>query len=379
MLFQKITVAKWLVCLTLCYAATVAAYSDKKQTVQCLDQQYVFSWSMTDRCAMEPRGGTSAGVPVELAKTKSQQWQALQEQGLSKFERDRRAILAMAGGYRASFEFLETVGFSEDFAPSRPYQSWGTEYVYVVEDNNTFISLQHILVMFFQQGDKVSEPVVMKHWRQDWQYEDREILEYTGKLGWHTRKLSKKDVKGTWSQSVFQVDDSPRYSSYGPWMHKSHFSSWQSGTTWRPLPRREHSVRKDYDVLEGTNRHTILPSGWVHEEENLKLSLDEKAQPLAYIAKELGNNRYELIKNFDFSAADKYWGDTSAYWKIVRQSWNELFAKKARFVLHTKKDDTLLFMLLFDLAEQFKNGKIAEEDVKAKVDDILENYWENKD
>jgi hypothetical protein len=46
-------------------------------------------------------------------------WRAVQEPGLTKFERDRRAIPAMAGGYRTSFDFLETVGFTPGFTPSR--------------------------------------------------------------------------------------------------------------------------------------------------------------------------------------------------------------------------------------------------------------------
>ena len=59
----------------------------------------------------------------------------------------------------------------------------------------------------------------------------------------------------------------------------------------RPLPRRESSVRDDYDVLIGHNRHTIVPSGWVHEEENYKVVLDGHGNVdngLPYLSKELG-------------------------------------------------------------------------------------------
>ena len=42
-------------------------------------------------------------------------------------------------------------------------------------------------------------------------------------------------------------------------------SVWESKDTLRPLPRREFSVRSDYDVLWGTNRITVLPSGWVRK------------------------------------------------------------------------------------------------------------------
>ena len=35
--------------------------------------------------------------------------------------------------------------------------------------------------MYFKQEDgSISDPVVMKHWRQDWKYEDSEINTYIG-------------------------------------------------------------------------------------------------------------------------------------------------------------------------------------------------------
>ncbi len=79
---------------------------------------------------MAPRGGTTEGPPVTLDPEVSAEWLAVREPGLSAQERDRRAILAMAGAYRTSFDFIETVGFVEGYTPPRPYQSWGTEYVY---------------------------------------------------------------------------------------------------------------------------------------------------------------------------------------------------------------------------------------------------------
>ena len=34
--------------------------------------------------------------------------------------------------------------------PSRPYQSWGTEFVFLATVTEDFISLQHIMVMYFK-------------------------------------------------------------------------------------------------------------------------------------------------------------------------------------------------------------------------------------
>ena len=90
---------------------------------------------------------------------------------------------------------------------------------------------------------------------------------------------------------MYQVDESPRYAGLGSWEHTASFSSWRSAHTWRPLPRREWSVRDDYQVLVGTNRHTIIPTGWVQEENNLKgvLTAARELDPSRpYVAREYG-------------------------------------------------------------------------------------------
>ncbi|HMH87138.1 MAG TPA: hypothetical protein VK523_00745, partial [Steroidobacteraceae bacterium] len=82
-----------------------------------------------------PRGGTTRGAAVTLESTPSAAWHSLQEAHISAFERDRRAILAVAGDYRVTFDFLEIVTFSGR-PRDRPYQSWGTERVYLDQDQD---------------------------------------------------------------------------------------------------------------------------------------------------------------------------------------------------------------------------------------------------
>lgn len=189
-------------------------------------RQYTFSWKFLDESSMAPRGGSTQGAPVKLVSQPSPQWQALQAAGRSKFERDRRAILAMAGGYRASFDFLEVAGFREGFKPGRPYQSWGTEKVYVIEDTGRSIRLQHVLVMSMVGPDgQVEGPYVTKHWRQDWQYEPADQLVYRGLNTWERVKVPASQRAGQWRQTVYQVDDSPRYSGVAAWRHSPPCSS----------------------------------------------------------------------------------------------------------------------------------------------------------
>jgi hypothetical protein len=333
----------------------------KKQPECNISNQFTFSWQFLKQCDMQPRGGTSKGNNIVVDSSVNNAWLAIQEAGISLFEKDRRAILAMAGAYRVSFDFIEIAGYVPGFAPSQPYQSWGTEYVYVAEDNNEFISLQHIMVMFMQQEDgSVSEPMVMKHWRHDWEYEKRSQFVYAGHRRWGKSKQKSKDVKGTWSQAVYQVDDSPRYESFGKWQHNANVSSWLSGKTWRPLPRREGSVRNDYHVLEGTNRHTILPSGWVQEQANLKLVLDEQGQAvkdMPYLSKELGIARYERIVEHDFSAGDEYWNKSKEYWSDVRSVWEDLIDSNNSLVIQKKVNKQYMFMPFFNKAQAIVDGE----------------------
>lgn len=348
----------------------------EKPSADCPGERfYTFSWPTLKECGFVPRGGTSKGTSVTLDPQPHPGWLKLQDPQLSDFERDRQAILAMAGPYRTTFDFLETVGYVPGFKPDKPYQSWGTEYVYVVEDRKDFISLQHIMVMFFQQGEEMVGPMVMKHWRQDWQYQKRDLLVHAGHHTWQHEKLSRSEVAGTWAQAVFQVDDSPRYESYGHWEHKPNFSTWRSQLTWRPLPRREHTVRDDYDVLEGYNRHTILPDGWVHEEENYKLRLSEQGKPAAdkpYLAKELGVNRYQRISGFDFSAGDAYWQKSREFWRLVREEWQKITRRNASFKLYDKVGDVELFVPLFEYAEAI--DKQSPEEMREFVRRTLASY-----
>jgi hypothetical protein len=337
--------------------------------------RYTFSWPLGSD-ALQPRGGSTKGPPVALDRAPSEAWKALQAPGLTPLERDRRAILSMAGEYRVTFDFLEMAQFPAPGEPNAPYQSWGTEKVYVDHDDGKSISLVHILEMrVIQQDGSVSEPMVTKHWRQDWRYEPTHIVEYQGRDRWRRRKLDAGEAAGAWSQTVYQVDESPRYASTGRWLHTPSFSTWLSGDTQRPLPRREWSVRDDYQTLIGTNRHTIDSTGWIQEENNLKAVLTaareiDAARP--YLAREYGVARYERIRDQDFAAADRYYERTRRFWNEVRDRWSATFAAKGEVTLKGPVDKLGLFMSLFAHADQIeKQGAAANSKNAQVIEDAL--------
>ena len=338
-------------------------------------RQYTYSWMFSDADGMKPRGGTTAGPNVVLDQQVSVGFQTLQSTGLTRLERDRQAILTMAGAYRTSFDFIETVGFTPQYEPPAPYQSWGTERVYIVASEPDFISLQHIIVMHFAAEDgTLSAPMVVKHWRQDWQYQDVAVHAFQGNGVFERQGLDAMATLGTWTQTVYQVDDSPRYEAIGRWTHAQGVSFWQSDDRRRPLPRREFSVREDYQTLFGSHRITITPHGWTQEEDALKLVLDERNNPRSeqpFLAREAGLSRYDRIVGYDFSAGDDYWRTTGPFWSRVRAYWTTLYRNESAFYFVKSVEGVPLFMALFDMADESFD---TVEQADAAIQDTLSRY-----
>jgi hypothetical protein len=143
-------------------------------------------------------------------------------------------------------------------------------------------------------------------------YEDTDLHTFRGDNTWARRRPTAAESAGAWSQAVFQVDDSPRYEALGRWEHRGNASVWTSERAWRPLPRREHTVRKDYGIMEGVHRIILTPTGWLHEQNNWKRVAGEKADASAdaaprYVAAEIGLDRYERVTAPSLAAADEYW------------------------------------------------------------------------
>lgn len=204
--------------------------------------------------------------------------------------------------------------------------------------------------------------MVQKHWRQDWRYAPEFVPQFRGNQRWERLTLSRAERKGLWAQDVYQVDDTPRYSSVGAWEHTPAASIWTGASTWRPLPRREFTVRDDYNVLVGANRATVLSSGWVHEQDNLKLLVDEHGrtrEDSPYLARELGIDRYERIKDYDFSAGDAYWQTTQPFWRVVRAAWTRALRTNPSLRIAEDCRGKPAFELTFDYAQRLQAGEAA--------------------
>ena len=341
----------------------------KAQTIKDKVGQNKINWLLDRYKYQDIRGGTTKGLDVELDNSTSKYFQDLQDNDLDKKSKDRLAILSMVGEYRVSFEFIETFGSKNNYKLDNPYQSWGTEMVIVLKDEPNYISLQHIMMMYFKDDDgNTTGPYIQKHWRQDWTYEDRKILNYRNNKTWDL--IGIQDLKKTWSQSVYQVDDSPRYESYGKWVHSEAGSRWISQATPRPLPRREFSVRDDYSLLSGLNKITVLPWGWIMEELNEKM-----IYPNEYLGSEFGIARYQRISNYDFSPAHDYWNSTKEYWSIVREKWSEVLSQK-KVCLLEEVEGKPMYLYKFNFADEYTKDSDKKKAYK-NVDEIVRKFVKN--
>ena len=292
---------------------------------------------------------------------------AADESGAAKaFEKDREAILAMAGDYKVTFDFQETVALTDGYELKEDKLSGGYEIVRVIEDTGSFISLQHILVVGSED-----EKFPVKHWRQDWTYEPTEVLTFIGGNAWAMRPVSEEQADGAWAQEVYQVDDSPRYGAVGDWSHDNHVSQWTPPAEWRPLPRRDMTTREDYDAVLAVNRHTITPFGWVHEQDNSKLVLDSDPNILV---REIGFNTYRHDEDFDVAIGDDYWNATKNYWAGVRAAWEKLEAGGKPFGLTMQGEPEALYQPLLELAGNVEDGATTTEDAIDQASDVIEAF-----
>ena len=256
---------------------------------------------------------------------------------------DQESIKEMCGCFEVTFNFTETFNYSNDsiYRPSETKVDKGLEYALAIEDADNKISIQHLL-----QVGRPDDPMIIKHWRQDWLFENQDFYMYNGDNNWTFKKKSKDDVKGQWTQKVYQVDDSPRYEGSGSWVHVDGKNYWENTTT-APLPRREYTKRNDYNITLRGNRHEITNFGWVHDQDNEKVVRVAGSEDVI-LAKEKGYNTYKRVDESRCQASKDWWKVQEGKWKLVRSKWDDVYGRDKDLTLEEKVDNKVLYKYLFD-------------------------------
>lgn len=259
----------------------------------------------------------------------------------------KKHIKEMCGCFTVSFEYAETFSPKSNYKFHDRYKTGGLEYIFVDEEGDDKLVLQHLLI--------VNDTMIIKHWRQDWLYENKNLLKYEKNLEWSKVVLSDDESRETWTQKVYQVDDSPRYQGYAKWIENDGKFYWES-EVYAPLPRREYTKRNDYNVMLRNNKHELTEYGHIHELDNAKIIRTEAGDDV--LVYEKGLNSYEKVEDSKCELAKTWWNRNNKYWVNVRLVWDELINEHQYVNIDWKVDDKKLWEQLFALGKKYPNSEL---------------------
>lgn len=274
----------------------------------------------------------------------------------SKIDQDKQAIKDMCGCFKVQFRYTETFAPELDYEKHLDYTSGALEWAELIEDANNNLSIQHLLV--------INDTMIIKHWRQDWLYENQQVFHYDKGNTWNFKTLPKEEVKGQWTQKVYQIDDSPRYSGSATWIHADGKHYWENRSD-TPLPRREYSKRKDYNVMSRGNRQEITSTGWVHEQDNDKI-IRKTGEVDVLLVHEKGYNTYVKVPDEACLEGKIWWQNNAKFWSKARKSWRTIYERETPLTLRKSVNKQPLFMHMYPLEKENKGRKA--------IDTVLDQF-----
>jgi hypothetical protein len=274
-------------------------------------------------------------------------------------KKEKEAIKNLCGCFEVDFMYAETFSPNTNYTFKKPYDAHGLEWVFPIETSDNKIVLQHLLV--------INDSEIVKHWREDWEYEKKDWLVFNHDASWkHVARP--ESIQGEWTQTVWETDDGPRYQGSSKWIQNDNKYYWQN-TADAPLPRREYTTRNDYNVLQRGNRVIITDSGWVHEQDNHKI-LRRDGMPDQLLAQEKGFNIYHRTSESSCDPAKKWWAKNETFWKAVRSSWDDVLKNKNTIHLLRKVEE-------HSLAQQFdklRQQSLNDIQLKEKITEVLQKF-----
>ena len=280
----------------------------------------------------------------------------------------KEQIKKFIGCYDITFDFQETFPIQNDYKIKDRYSSKALEWIFVIEETEKKVFLQHILV---------NGMGVIKHWGQEWIYNDPVKLQYLGFNDWENQKISKKDY-GYWTQRVTQVDDSPRYECDAPWI------SWGSEVYWEceadaPLPRRDRTQRDDYNILRRKNRHQHFSWGHLHSHDAIKVIKDKDGSE-KHLVMEKGWNTYEKVEDNKCEIAVNWWDEHQSYWNDVRHVWSEISKENNYLKLKKYTKESKLWEELFKLDVEWveKKKSYDQKQARKEIKDLIKKFMLKK-
>jgi len=276
---------------------------------------------------------------------------------------EQQAIKQLCGCFAVTFNYAET--FTNDTTKTMASHLMDTnavlEYEFPIEETPKKVVIQHILI--------VPGGPMIKHWREEWAYEQTTLWQYDKDKEWVKTTLSPDEVKGKWTQSIWEVSDAPRYQGVSDWVSTNHELFWLN-TTDAPLPRREYTIRDDYNVLNRTNRIIVSDKGYMHEQDNKKI-IRRAGQPDSILTYEKGYNKYVRMSDSKCEGARAFWTkDKAEFWADVRAVWAEKMDKANRIKVKGAIDNQLLYEALGEVEDK----KLSGDKRKKAIERVMNRY-----
>lgn len=82
------------------------------------------------------------------------------------------------------------------------------------------------------------------------------------------------------------------------------------------------------------------------------------------LAKEKGYNTYVRLDDSKCAAAKKWWAENGEKWEVVRNKWNQVYARNTDLNLEAKVDNMALYKHLF-------KDEVSE---ASQIDAIIESF-----
>ncbi|MBX2940622.1 MAG: hypothetical protein KF880_11170 [Ferruginibacter sp.] len=278
--------------------------------------------------------------------------------GITIAQNDKERIQQLCGCFDVTFHYAETFSHQPTYTfHDREFISGGTELSLPIEVSDHKVVIQHLLV--------INDTFIIKHWREEWLYENREIWKYKGNRWWVKETLPASEVQGKWTQTVWEVSDEPRYQGYSPFVPLDNKIIWQS-TADAPLPRREYTTREDYNILRRTNRIVLNSNGYVHEQDNYKVQRAEDGTE-QILVEERGLNTYTKLPEQACDAALEFWKKNETYWTTVRLIWNEIISQRSSLKLRFKVDGKQLHDYLNKLSYTSVKSQMTDDALQTSI------------
>lgn len=276
----------------------------------------------------------------------------------------KTAVDKLCGCFEVEFKYAETFSPDADYKYHEREETGGVaEMALPIEVSDKKIVIQHLLI--------VSPKMIVKHWREEWTYENPVIWQYKGNRTWVKKILPVEAVKGKWTQTIWEVADEPRYQGFSQFVNLDGRLIWQS-TADAPLPRREYTTRNDYNILRRTNRIHITDSGYLHEQDNQKIIRNNGIDKL--LVEEKGYNTYKRLEDKECAAAKAYWEINNDYWGRVRKIWTDYLATHNSISLKEKVDGKKLHEYLMEQAKKYSDKKINASEISERIKATINQF-----